>query len=146
MERFGTFQQKTHVATSQPSDTAEGVSSALSQMSEGGNLTRNALLGLTKGALVNLTRNSVTYECHNCAQVWAPPEKACRDVWLQHPTPARLERYSQRNPANGGLVQRGVEGRGAHLKNITADTTTATRFMVLATLNVTGLTPWSNTM
>lgn len=32
------------------------------------------------------------------------------------------------------------------LKNMTDDTTTATRFMVLPTLNVTGLTPWSSTM
>lgn len=32
------------------------------------------------------------------------------------------------------------------LKNMTLDTTTATRFMVLPTLKVTGLMPWSSTM
>ena len=33
-----------------------------------------------------------------------------------------------------------------HLKNMTEDTTTATRFMVLPTEKVTGEMPWSNTM
>jgi hypothetical protein len=32
------------------------------------------------------------------------------------------------------------------LKNMTLVTTTATRFIVLPTLKVTGLIPWSNTM
>ena len=33
-----------------------------------------------------------------------------------------------------------------HLKNMTEETTTATRFMVLPTLKVTGVIPWSRTM
>lgn len=41
---------------------------------------------------------------------------------------------------------RSPPSRPRHLKNMTLDTTTATRFMVLPTLKVTGEMPWSSTM
>ena len=97
--------------------------------------------------LSNFKMSAVESRCiaTGCAQPRGCDARICSHTVSALCDPGAQSRTPNRQEQSATGV-RTEQAWGTHLKNMTADTTTTTRFMVLATLKVTALTPSFSTM